>query len=808
MKYRVHRAVVIGAGTMGAAIAAHLANAGVPVTLLDIVPDKLTPEEQAKGLSLSDPAVRNRIVNEGLERALKSRPASFFSADHAALVSTGNLEDDFPIIAQADWVIEAIVENLAIKRQLMERIDLIRSTHTIISTNTSGIPVASISEGRSEGFRQHFLGTHFFNPPRYLKLLEIIPTQDTLPEVVEFVSRFGEYRLGKGIVPAKDTPNFIGNRMLSGTNAFLLDYLLEHDYTVEEADAITGPPIGHPKTATFRLIDLVGIDVLGHVTRNLIPAIPHDEHALRYLKSERASRLMESMVEKGWLGVKTRQGFYKEVRLPDGTKEFWPLNLQTMEHQEPGKVRFASIGKVKDEADLGKRLEVLLAAEDRAGELVRAITYQSFAYASELIPEIADTPRPIDDAMRWGFGHEAGPFETWDSLGVEKTIQAMKATCFSPASWVEKMLASGHATFYQYSPAGTKLGVYNPARGAYQPISRPPGLVLLKEQKEAGKVIKKNPGASLIDLGDGVACVEFHTKMNALDDDIFNMLQEGLDRAETDFEGLVVGNEADNFSAGANLFMVAMGAQSGMWDQLEAAVKKLQDVNMRMRYFPKPVVVAPAGLALGGGLEVTMHASRVVTAAELYCGQVEFGVGVIPAGGGTKELMRRILNLPMRTNNAEALPFLQKIFELIGFAKIATSAEEARQFGFLSCADRVVMNRDHLLAEAKREVLHLASSGYQPPLLEKIYAAGRDAYGALKVAVYMLKEGRYASEHDALVARRLAKVMTGGELSSPTWVSEQYILDLEREAFLSLCGEQKTQERMWHMLQTGKPLRN
>lgn len=808
MIYRVHRAVVIGAGTMGAAIAAHLANIGVPVTLLDIVPDRLTPEEQAKGLKLTDPVVRNRIVKEGLERAIKSRPASFFTSDHAALVSTGNLEDDFSVISEADWVIEAIIENLQIKRQLMERIDAIRAEHTIVSTNTSGIPVTSIAEGRSTSFRGHFLGTHFFNPPRYLKLLEIIPTQDTLPEVVQFISHFGEYRLGKGIVPAKDTPNFIGNRILSGTNAFLLDYILKHNFTVEEVDAITGPPIGHPKTATFRLVDLVGIDVLGHVTRNLIPAIPHDEHALRYLKSEQVSNLMNGMVEKGWLGVKTKQGFYKEVRSPNGKKEFWPLNLQTLQHQEPSKVRFESIGKVKDEENLGKRLEILLAAKDRAGELVRAITYQSFAYASELIPEIADTPKPIDDAMRWGFGHEAGPFETWDSLGVGETAQAMKAQGFPPASWVENMLDSGNTTFYQYSDAGTKLAAYDPAKGVYEPIARYPGLVLLKEQREAGKLVKKNLGASLIDLGDGVACVEFHTKMNALDDDIFNMLEEGLNRVETDFDGLVVGNEADNFSAGANIFMMVMAAQNGLWEQLEAAIQKLQNLNMRVRYSPKPVVVAPAGLVLGGGLEITMHASRVVTAAELYCGQVEFGIGLLPAGGGTKELIRRIVNPAMRVKDAEALPFLQKIFELIGFGKVASSAEEARQFGFLSCADRVVLNRDHLLTEAKREVLHLASSSYSPPLPEKIYAAGRDAYGALKVAIHMLKEGRYASEHDALVGRQIAKVMTGGELSSPSWVDEQYILDLEREAFLSLCGEKKTQERMWHMLQTGKPLRN
>jgi len=806
MKYKVQKAVVIGAGTMGAALAAHLANAGVPVTLLDIVPKVLTPNEEAKGLKLADPVVRNRIVNEGLERAVKSRPASFFTKDHMALVSTGNLEDDFDVIAEADWVIEAIIENLQIKRTLMERIDAIRSPNTIISTNTSGIPVTSIAEGRSKGFREHFLGTHFFNPPRYLKLLEVIPTEDTLPEVVKAISHFGEYRLGKGIVPAKDTPNFIGNRILSGTNAFLLDYILQNKYTVEEVDAITGPPIGHPKTATFRLVDLVGIDVLGHVTRNLIPAIPHDEHALRYLKSERVGNLMETMVEKGRLGVKTKQGFYKEMR-QNGKKQFWPLDLQTLEYQEPSKVRFESIGKAKDEENLGKRLEVLINFEDRAGQLVSAITYQGFAYASELIPEIADTPKPIDDAMRWGFGHEAGPFETWDMLGVAETNEAMRAAGFPPADWIEKMLSSGNKTFYEYK-GDTKVSVYNPGKEAYEPITRPSEMVILSERKSAGKVIQRNPGASLIDLGDGVACVEFHTKMNALDDDIFNMIIDGLDLVEDGYEGLVIGNEADNFSAGANIFMMVMGAQSEMWDLLEGAVKKMQDMNMRIRYFPKPVVVTPACLTLGGGLEITMHASRVVAAAELYTGQVEFGLGLLPAGGGTKELLRRILNPPMRTNNAEALPFLQKIFELIGFAKVVSSAEEARQFGFLSDCDRVVMNRDHLLAEAKREVLHLAASGYTPPRPEKIYAAGRDAFGALKVSVHMLKEGKYASEHDALVARKIGLVMTGGELSSPTWVDEQYILDLEREAFLSLIGEKKTQERMWHMLQTGKPLRN
>jgi len=807
MKYKVHHAVVIGAGTMGAAIAAHLANAGVRVTLLDIVPNRLTPDEEKRGLVLTDRVVRDRIVREGFERALKSRPASFFSSNKASLISLGNLEDDFEVMRSAEKIIEVIVENLTIKRLLMERIDAIRSPHTIVSTNTSGIPVSSISDGFSEGFRQHFLGTHFFNPPRYLKLLEVIPTQDTLPDVVKFISHFCEYRLGKGIVPAKDTPNFIANRLAFGSGAFAMDYILENDYSVEEVDAITGPPIGNPKTATFRLIDLVGVDVWEHVGKNLAPAIPHDELALPYLSSERANHLIHSLVEKGWLGSKSKQGFYKEVRLPDGNKEFHVLDLKTLEYQPSSKVRFESIGKVKDMENLGERLKVLLAAEDRAGQLVRTLTYQSLAYASHRIPEVADTPIPIDDAMRWGFGREAGPFETWDMLGVVETATAMKSAGFPPAPWVDAMIEKGLTAFYEYGGGG-KVSVYNPQKGAYEPVYKPAAFIDLKQQKAVGKVLSVNPGASLVDLGDGVACIEFHTKMNALDDDIFNMLIEGLERAGQDFDGLVVGNEADNFSAGANLFMVVMGAKSGMWDMLEAAVRKLQDANMQMRYFPKPVVIAPAGLALGGGAEVTMHASRVVAAAELYIGLVEIGAGVIPAGGGTKEMVRRIVSPPMRTPNVEPLPLLQRVFEQIGMAKVATSAEEGREMGFLLPQDRVVMNRSHLLTEAKKEVLHMLETGYHPPVPEKVYAAGRDALAALRVGIYIMKEGGFITEHEHLIASKLAYIMTGGELSQPTWVDEQYLLDLEREAFLSLCGEEKTQQRMWNLLQTGKVLRN
>jgi 3-hydroxyacyl-CoA dehydrogenase len=803
MKYKFHRAVVIGSGTMGAALAAHLANAGVPVTLLDIVPNKLLPEEEQKGLTLQDKVVRNRIVQQGLDRAIKSRPASFFTNEHPALVSIGNLDDDLEVIKSADWVIEAIIENLKIKQDLMIRIDAIRPLNTIISTNTSGIPVTSIAEGLSDGFRTHFLGTHFFNPPRYLKLLEVIPTKDTLPEVVDAISQFGEYRLGKGIVLCKDTPNFIANRLGFGGGAFALDYILENGYTVEEVDAITGPSMGRPKTATFRLIDLVGIDVWEHVGNNLAPAIPDDKKALHYLNSERVNHVIHSMVEKGWLGNKVKQGFYKEVRTLEGNREFWSLNLNTLDYEAPVKVRFESLGKIKDAEGLGEKLKILLASDDRAGQLVKALTYQGLEYASERIPEIADTPKHLDDAMRWGFGHDAGPFEVWDMLGVEETISAMKAAGFTPAKWVEAMVSSGCITFYQYE-AGTKVGVYNPNFGNYEPIKRTTSLLLLKEQKE----ITKNPGASIFDLGEGVLCVEFHTKMNALDDDIFNIIIEAQNRAITEFEGLVIANEADNFSAGANLMMVLMAAQMGAWDQLEAAVKKLQDTNMRSRYFPKPVVVAPAGMALGGGAELTMYASRVVAAAELYIGMVEFGAGVIPAGGGTKEMVRRVVNPPMRTQNAEVLPFLQRVFEQIGLAKVATSAEEARQMGILGVADRVVMNRDLLISEAKKEVLNMAATGYHPPLPEKIYAAGRDALGALRVAIHMMKEGKYITEYEAHMARQLAIVMTGGELSRPTWVDEQYILDLEREVFLSLCGEEKTRQRMISLLQTGKPLRN
>ncbi|MFN8463546.1 MAG: 3-hydroxyacyl-CoA dehydrogenase/enoyl-CoA hydratase family protein [Anaerolineales bacterium] len=744
---------------------------------------------------------KNKIVKAAGSLGLKAKPANLMADELKSLVKLGNLEDDFGA-GEADWIVEVIVENLKIKQELMARIDGVRKASAIVSTNTSGIPIHDIAEGRSKEFKKHFLGTHFFNPPRYLKLLEVIPTKDTDKEVVEFISWFGEYRLGKGVVICKDTPNFIGNRVAFGTGAFAMDFFLKNDYTVDEVDALTGPLMGRPKTASFRLMDLVGIDVWDHVGKNLAPLIPHDKLGQEYLNAEAPNKLISTMVERKWLGNKTKIGFYKEVRNAEGKREFWSLDLKTLEHVAPTKPRFDSVKAAKDVEGLRDRLKVMLEADDKAATLVKVLTYQSFQYASSIIPEVADTMKPIDDAVRWGFMHEAGPFETWDMLGVKETAKRMKEAGYPAAKWVSAMLKNGVESFYQYRN-GEKVAVYDAVKGKYVKLKKLESIVTLK----GTKVVSQNAGATLRDMGDGVACLEFHTKMNSLDEDVMNMTVETFERLEN-FDGLVIGNEGENFSAGANLFMMVVGAQQGMWDMLDGAVRKLQDMNMRMRYSPKPIVVAPAGLTLGGGCEITMHASRVVAAAETYIGLVELGVGVIPAGAGTKEMLRRIVNPVMRVENAEPLAALQKAFLQMGQAKVATSAEEARGMNILLPADRVVMNRSHLLAEAKNEVLHMIAAGYKPPAPELIYAAGRDALAALRIGAWMFKEGHYITQYDHHVAGKLAYVMCGGELTRGQWVSEQYILDLEREAILSLFGEEKTQARMWSILQTGKPLRN
>lgn len=808
MEYLINRAVVIGAGTMGAALAAHLTNAGIRVTLLDIVPGELTEEEREQGLSLEDPAVRNRLVRKGYQDALQAKPANFYTRRSAELITLGNLEDDFEAVSKADWVLEAVVENLGIKRDLMARIDEHRGEKTLISSNTSGISIRAMAEGRSAGFQEHFLGTHFFNPPRYLKLLEVIPTAETLPEVVEFFKHFGEYRLGKGVVICKDTPNFIANRLGFASGSYALHTILEQGLTVKEVDRLTGPLIGRPKTGTFRLIDLVGIDIWHHVGENLSEALPEDDQAMPYLTSGPVSGLINTMLEKNWLGNKTGSGFYKQV-VQDGEKEYWPLDLETQEHRPPEARKFDSVGRAKKQEDLAERLNVLLDAEDLAGEFIRRTTYQSLAYASQRIPEISDTPRPIDQAMKWGFGHEAGPFELWDLIGVEESLPAMVEAGFQPADWVRDMVRAGIPTFYRYEQ-GQAAAVYHPEKESYQELPpRPRQIVLDALKKEPEKVLLRNTSATLLDLGDGVGCVEFHTKMNAIDEDTIDLISRALDLAEEGrLRGLVIGNDAEHFSAGANLFGVVMAAQNGMWDQLEAIVRKLQDVNMRMRYFPKPVVAAPAGMVLGGGAEILMHTSRVVAAAETYAGLVEVGAGVIPAGGGTKEMVRRVVNPPLQTEDVLVLPFLEKLFEQVGQGEVAKSAAEAREYGILGPSDRVVLNRSHLLAEAKREVLHLAGSTYRPPLPEKVYAAGRDALAALKAGLHLFLESGYITEYESVIGRKLSYVLTGGNLSRPTWLDEQDFLELEREAFLSLCGEEKTQERMWHLLRKGKVLRN
>ena len=571
MKYNIHKAVVVGSGTMGAAIAAHLANIGVPVTLLDIV--------------AKDSPDKNKIVKEGWDRCIKAKPANLMSSELKTLVTLGNLEDDFGAVSEADWICEAIVENLKIKQDLMLRIDEVRKPTAIVSTNTSGIPVHAIAEGRSKEFKKHFLGTHFFNPPRYLKLLEIIPTAETSKDVTEFFVHFGEFNLGKGVVLCKDTPNFIGNRVAFGTGAFAMDFILNNEYTVDEVDALTGPLMGRPKTGTFRLIDLVGVDVWDHVGRNLAPLIPYDQLGQKYLAAEKPRKLMDTLLERKWLGNKTKVGFYKEARGEDGRKIFHSLDFNTLEHVPAGKPRFDSVKAAKDVEGLGDRLKVMLEADDKAAKLVKALTYQSFQYVSTLIPEVADTAKPIDDAVRWGFSHEAGPFEIWDMLGVKETVKRMKAEGYPAAKWVDEMLKAGFETFYQYkrsSPAdkGTnKIGAYDVAKKKYVKLKQAEGFVFLKDLRGTKKEVSKNAGASLYDIGDGVGLVEFHTKMNALDDDIFAIASEALDRLDTDFDGLVIGSEGDNFSAGANLFMVVVAAQQGMWDTLDGAVRKLQNLT-------------------------------------------------------------------------------------------------------------------------------------------------------------------------------------------------------------------------------------
>jgi len=807
MERRIEKAVVLGAGTMGSRIAAHFANAGLPCVLLDIVPPNLPPD--------APPAERNKIVRAGLEAAKKSKPAAFFTASLADKIAIGNFEDDLARCAEADWIIEVVAENLEIKRKLLARVAPFRKAGAIVTTNTSGLPVRLIAEGMSEEFQQHWAGTHFFNPPRYLKLVEVIPGPKTSPEVVATLSEFCDRRLGKGVVIAKDTPNFIANR--TGTFSMLnaLHLMGTLGMTVEEVDACTGPAVGWPKSATFRTADIVGLDVLVHVVKNIYETAPNDESRERYKVPE----IVEDMVKRGWLGDKTGQGFYKKVR-GEGEKEILALDVKTMEYHPRQKAKFASLEMGKAIEDTRERLRALVGPllegqkGDKAQQFIWGGLSEMCLYAARRVPEISDSIVDVDRAMRWGFGWELGPFEMMDAIGVKAFAAQVQKESRTIPPVIEKVLSSGRKGFYESERGATT--VFDICTGGVKKVEEPKGVIILKSLKEGGREIEKNSGASLIDLGDGVVCCEFHAKMNAIGADLIAMMHKGLKRLETDFDAMVIANQAVNFSVGANLMLVLVAAQEQEWDELHMAVKQFQNINLAIKYAPKPVVAAPQGMALGGGCEVSLHAAKIQAAAEAYIGLVETGVGLIPGGGGTKEMLIRANEHAAGTEDLDLFHALKPVFEAIALAKVGTSAEECRDLGYLRREDGVSMNRDRLVADAKEAALALARGGYKRPAANwqegtqttQIKVLGEQFLAGAKLAIHMMVRGGYASEYDAHVGRRLANILAGGPLTVPQFVSEQYVLDLEREAFVSLCGEKKTQERIAHTLKTGKPLRN
>ena len=811
MPYGINYVTVIGAGTMGAAIAGHLANAGVPSTLLDVVPTELTADEQKAGLQLTDRKVRNRIVQGGYDRMVKANPSNLFTKSAAKLVSVGNLEDDFDAaIKKSDWIIEVIVERPGPKQALMERIEKVARPTAIISSNTSGIPIHIIAEGRSADFKRRFMGTHFFNPPRYLHLLEIIPTPDTDVATVKRMKEFAENVLGKGVVICKDTPNFVANRMISFIQSDLMEYAIENGYNVEAVDTLTGPLLGRPKTGTFRLNDIVGIDVMAMVGENLYGLIPEDEDR-EILRGEYGTAVMKALIANKMLGTKSGQGFYKTVVDEKGKKSFWGLDLQTaaedgkLEYVEPKKQRWSSVGDARN-LELPARLNSLVDADDEAGELIWHTLSRTMAYASKRVPEIADSIVDIDNAMKWGFAWEMGPFETWDALGVKKVVSRLEGEGATVAPWVKEMLASGKSSFYAY--AGSKKLAYDPSCKDYVEIDRGPMVLSIADIRRTRSKVAGNEMASLWDIGDGVLLLEWHTRVNALDGPIMEMAHTAVEKLHGSATGLVIANAGKNFAVGANIFGILLAVQSNMWSELEAMIKMGQDIFMGLRTAPKPVVAAPHQMALGGGCEICLTSDRIVADAETYMGLVEVGIGVIPGWGGCKEMVRRRISPHMNATNVNPTPYLRQVFETVGFAKVSTSGEEARELGFLTENDLVVLNSEHRIAEAKKQVLTLAGD-YRPPIITgDVWAAGRDVVAAVNIEVYGMQQGGYISEHDALVARKLGYILAGGDLSSGQWMDEQYFLDLEREAFLSLVGEKKTQARIQYMLENNKPLRN
>ncbi len=800
---RIEKAAVLGAGTMGAQIAAQFANAGIPTLLLDIAPRELLPEETAKGLTLEAKQVRNRLARAGFEAAKKAKPAAFFTSEQAGLVSIGNFEDDLAKLADCDFIIEAVVENLDLKRKLFERVEQYRRPGSIIASNTSGIPIHLLAEGRSEDFQQHFLGIHFFNPPRYLHLVELIRTPWTKPEVSCFTFGFLDQRLGKGVVPAKDRPNFIANRIGTYGAMITMQTMLADGYTIEEVDKITGPAVGRPKSATFRTFDLVGLDVFSHVIRNLYEALPEDPEREAF----QLPQLLSDLIAAGQLGNKTKAGFYKRQGSGD-KKEFFVIDPATKEYRPVQKVKLPALEMAKNIEDGAERLKALVWSKDRVGAFLWKTFSRTLNYAANRIPEIADSVVEVDRAMRWGFAWELGPFEAWDAIGLEKSVARMKAEGFDVPANVQAMLDAGAKSFYRKENG--QQSYFDFASGQYVPLVDQPGIIILKSVKERSDVVKQNSGASLLDIGDGVACLEFHSKMNSIGGETLQMLKQSLAEVEKNFVGLVVGNQGRNFSVGANLMLMLLEAQEENWEELDMICRYFQQSTMSLRYSAKPVVVAPFQMVFGGGCEMVLHADRVRAAAETYIGLVEVGVGIIPAGGGTKEMLLRTLDsIPKDLADADPFPFVKHAFETIAMAKVATSAEEARSLGFLGSDDSISMNPDRLIADAKKEVLSLAATGYvQPQQRTDIRALGNPALATFKLGIHQMKRAGFISEHDGLIGEKLARILTGGDLNHETRVSEQYLLDLEREAFLSLIGMRKTQDRIANMLRTGKPLRN
>jgi len=805
---KIKKAAVLGSGVMGSRIACHFANIGLEVLLLDIVPRELLPAEAAKGLTLESPAVRNRIARTSLETALKANPSPVYGKSCAKRIRTGNFEDDMPGISACDWVVEAVVERLDVKKSVFGEVEKFRTPGTLVSSNTSGIPVRLMAEGRSDDFRAHFCGTHFFNPPRYLELLEIIPTGDTKPEVVGFLARFGDKMLGKTVVVCKDTPAFVGNRI--GVYAMLaVAHLAEQmGLSVEEVDKYTGPAMGHPKSATFRTADVVGLDTLANVATGLSLGAPEDEAKDLF----RLPEYLDKMVQNKQLGEKTKQGFYKKTKDGEGNSAILALDLKTLEYREQAKVKSATLEATKPVDDVRKRMKTYEQGTDAAADLFRAMHYPLFEYVSRRVPEIADDFYQIDDAMRAGFGWELGPFEIWDALGVRETLEKIRTAekrlpghSGEVAPWVREMLEAGHESFYRLRNGAKEY--YDIASKAYRPVPGSEGRIVL-DHVRSGRTVWENAGVSVIDLGDGILNCEFRTKMNTIGSDVIQGINKAIDLAEKEYRGLVVSNDGKNFSAGANIGMIFMLAAEQDFEELDLAVRAFQNTSMRLRCSAVPVVAAPFGLALGGGCEFAMHADFVQLHAETYMGLVEFGVGVIPGGGGTKELALRASDEYRDGQIVQNV--LRDRFLTIGQAKVSTSAAEAAELGYLQPGRyAVTMNRGRLLADAKAKALELAAAGYVPPAPRNdIRVLGNQGLGIVYAGASSMRAGNYISDHDKKMSEKLGWVMCGGDLSEPTEVSEQYLLDLERKAFLELCTERKTLERIQHMLTKGKALRN